>query len=116
MKRLLKMSVGGLIIAAVIAAVIAAIYSARRAYYRHTNMPPGYDYRHTNMPPGYELVINDEGRYAIKRPYSYIDRDYFSNVIGFTKQGAINRAWEQFEYEQEDEKISKSWRPLTNAP
>ena len=101
MKRLLKMSVGGLIIAA----VIAAIYSARRAYYRHTNMPPGY-----------ELVINDEGRYAIKRPYSYIDRDYFSNVIGFTKQGAINRAWEQFEYEQEDEKISKSWRPLTNAP
>jgi hypothetical protein len=81
----------------------ASLYSLRNYYEEY--------YRHAEMPPGFTLVTNSVGKYAVKYIDSnyVIDQDYGSSTYGMGRQRAINRAWQQYEFEKETDEMQKTW-------
>ncbi len=63
-------------------------------------------------PPGYIIVTDGKGHYAAaltNLPGLYLDhRSHYRPLT--SRQQAINRAWEQVEYEQEEAKKASQWR------
>ena len=67
---------------------------------------------HKGMPPGWELVTDGQGRYAPKHVASgHVIDHYYRSSYGMGRQAAINRAWDQYEYEQSKAKRDAAWRP-----
>lgn len=62
----------------------------------------------TNMPPGFELQINRAGNYRAAR--SGPKRAVFTLDDPSTKEAAIFRAWQQYEFEQS--KARETWEDV----
>jgi hypothetical protein len=57
---------------------------------------------HTEPPPGWKLLVNPEGKYALREASGYtIMRDYRASGYGMSRQRAINYAWGVYERDQE---------------
>lgn len=90
-----------LAIATALAVACSVLFSVRREYYRHKEPPPGWT-----------IVENGNGKYAACNGFTVIDRDYRAITYGMSYQRAINRAWDQYEYEKAYEERKKSWKPV----
>jgi hypothetical protein len=66
---------------------------------------------HSEPPPGYRIITNGHGKFAPQNISSgtIIERDFGSMNYGMSRQRAINRAWEQYAYEQSEAKRAAQW-------
>lgn len=73
------------------------------------------DKMHHEPPPGYSIVCDNQGHFGVRNDViGYIFEDYYgaNNEPPKTRQGAIDRAWDQYEYAHRKKEVPKKydWR------
>lgn len=68
----------------------------------------------TVPPPGYTILCDNQGHYGVKHHSGYVFQYYYddNNEPPKTRQGAIDRAWGQYEFDHRAKEVPKKydWR------